>query len=86
MLESQPKEREEIMVNCLLCDSKTEVVDSRYRQIGIRRRRRCKNKTCGHKFSTFEISKQDMNKYLIAERERDLYRSRDPYDFNFPSA
>ena len=39
---------------CHKCGGKTMVMDSRLFEHGIRRRRYCSDKACGHRFTTFE--------------------------------
>ena len=59
------------MVDCPQCvDGKTDVTDSRpaYANTAIRRRRACQS--CGHRFTTFETSKD------IGEMERELQKAR----------
>jgi hypothetical protein len=39
---------------CPLCESRTEVVDTRRQENGVRRSRLCTNRKCMHKFDTVE--------------------------------
>lgn len=49
-------------MNCPKCGCDTFVIDTRSRGQAVKRRRRCQG--CGHRFTTYEISK-DFYKQII---------------------
>lgn len=49
------------------CKSDTQVVDSRDHIIGIRRRRRCVKR--GHRFTTYELSKDEFLRLTAIEKK-----------------
>ena len=52
---------------CPVCGSDTDVIDSRTRQDipYLYRRRKCRNKTCGTRTSTYEVPRAEMENLLF---------------------
>jgi transcriptional regulator NrdR family protein len=49
------------MLHCPECGTKAEVIDSRVNHLSfVRRRRRCTNEKCGHRYTTFEVPAEFM--------------------------
>lgn len=55
-------------MNCPKCNNKSCVIDNRARDDmeGIRRRRVCRNKACGHRFTTIELLAEDTDPGVMA--------------------
>lgn len=51
------------------------VIDSRYEQLGRRRRRKCLNRKCGHRWTTIEIASRQSRASLKKELSLE-YRKR----------
>ena len=57
-------------MNCVKCDGRTLITDSRKSPLGIRRRHLCKS--CKHRFTTIEIS---MGEYTSIMSELNKYKT-----------
>lgn len=70
-------------MKCIKCGGVTDVTDSRFRANvkSVRRRRKCRVKTCQHKFTTYEFHTDNVKDYDIVEaigrfteHQKDVFR------------
>lgn len=67
-------------MQCPKCDATTSVVDSRPQISAIKRRRRCDDKLCGHRFNTQEIILHDLPKTTPTPKPKPKKRKLKPRD------
>lgn len=64
-------------MTCPECNRKTHIVETRFDDDSVRRRRECRE--CGYRFTTLEVDKDLYERLVKAKRESDYYRNRKGY-------